>query len=152
MNIYLLLFLLFIVAPIGTIIHESGHLIGAKLMRADYMILSIGYGKRLFIFKWNNIQIKIRSFFFIGGHVRNERDIPYRTSEMIWIIGFGPLLNGIFAVFFYLLYHLIPSDFLYLLFLFNLWLALINVIPFKMKEKQSDGYMILNLLRKNRES
>lgn len=148
MNIYLLLYLLFITAPIGTIIHEGGHLIGAKLMKADHLRMTIGYGKKLLSFKCKNIRIIICSFFFIGGHVQNERNIPYQTMEMICIIGSGPLLNGVFAVFFYILYDLIPNEYLYLLFLFNLWLALINVIPFKLKEKQSDGYMILNLLRK----
>ena len=149
MNIYLLLFLLFIVAPIGTLIHEGGHLIGAKLMKADYLHVTIGYGKKLFTFKCKNIQIIICCFFFIGGHVKNERYVPYRTIEMISIIVFGPLLNGVFAVFFYMLYDLFPNEYLFLLFLFNGWLALINLIPFKVKDKQSDGYMILKLLRKS---
>lgn len=148
MNIYLLLFLLFFVAPIGTIIHEGGHLLGAKLMKADHMLISIGCGRKLFTVKYSNIQIHIRRFFFIGGLAQNKRDVPYQTIEMIWIIGFGPFLNGVFASLFYLLYCLIPSEYIYLLFLFNLWLVLINVIPFKVKDKQSDGYMILNLLRK----
>lgn len=148
MNIYLFIFLLLIVAPIGTIIHEGGHLIGAKTMKADRIVISIGYGRKLFAITFKNIQINIRVYYFIGGHVENKRKIPYKLAEMIWIIGFGPFLNGIFAVIFYILYQLAPSEYVYLLFLFNLWLALINVIPFKIKEKQSDGYIIFNLLRK----
>src|SRR5690625_6135794 len=140
MNIYLLLFLLFIAAPIGTLIHEGGHLIGAKLMKADYLHLTIGYGKKLFTFICQNIQIIICRFFFIGGYVKNERYLPYRTIEMICIIVFGPLLNVVFAVFFYMLYNLFPNEYIFLLLLFNLWLALINLILFKVKDKQSDGY------------
>lgn len=88
-------------------------------------------------------------FFLYRRTCENERYVPYRTIEMISIIVFGPLLNGVFAVFFYMLYDLFPNEYLFLLFLFNGWLALINLIPFKVKSKQSDGYMILNLLRKN---
>lgn len=148
MNIYLLLFLLLIVAPIGTIIHEGGHLIGAKLMKADHIVISIGSGKKILTFSVKNIQINVQMFYFIGGHVQNKRDVPYKLFEMICIISFGPILNGIFTVVFYLLYYILVSEYLYLLFLFNLWLMIINIIPFKFKGKHSDGYMIFNLLRK----
>lgn len=149
MTIQLFLFLLLIVAPIGTIIHESGHLIGAKLMKADHIIISIGYGRKVFTFSFKNIRINICIFFFIGGYVHNKREVSYRVGEMIFIIALGPILNGIFATFFYWLSQLFPSEYLYLLFIFNLWLAFINTIPFKIKDKQSDGYMIFNLFRKN---
>src|SRR5699024_9651363 len=114
-----------------------------------YLHLTIGYGTKLFTFTCLNIQLIICRFFFIGGYVKNGRYLPYLTIAMLRIIVFERLLHVLFAVFFYMLYNLFPNVYIFLLLLFNLWLALINLIPFKVKDKQSDGYMILNLLRKS---
>ena len=46
MNLNLLLFLIFIVAPIGTVIHELGHVIGASLVKSDRIII-YWYGKEV---------------------------------------------------------------------------------------------------------
>lgn len=150
MNIYFLLYLLFIVAPIGTIIHEVGHLIGAKIVKSDQISLSIGLGKRIGSFSFQNIQVNIHLLFFLGGCVNNRRDKPYQLLEMLCIIGAGPIHNAIYAIFFYLLSSVFYNQYIHILSLFNLWLAIINIIPFKMKDKQSDGYIMLSLLRKQK--
>lgn len=147
MNIYFLLYLLFIVAPIGTIIHESGHLIGAKIVKADHISLTIGLGKKVGTFTFKNIELNIHAYFFVGGYVRNKRETPYKLLEMLCIIGCGPIHNGVFAAILYFLNSVFLNQYIHILFLFNLWLALVNIIPFKIKDKQSDGYMIFKILR-----
>lgn len=139
--------LIFIVAPIGTFLHEMGHAAGAKMVKADIIIVSIGLGKNIGVISWHSIKIKLKAFFFIGGYVQSERKIAYKLFEIIWIAICGPLSNAIFAFLFYLLYVMYPIGFFKLLFLFNLWLAVINIIPFKLFGKQSDGYTIFTAIK-----
>lgn len=143
-----LLFLLFVVAPIGTIVHESGHAIGAKLVKADTINLSIGLGKEIGTFSFKNLRMTVHLFFFLGGFVQSNRKPAYRSLEIICITAFGSVNNGIFAILFYLLNGIYYNQYIQILFLFNLWLAIVNMIPFKLKGKQSDGYMILKTLFK----
>lgn len=151
MNIPLVLYLLFIVAPIGTFIHELGHALGAVLAKADTVILSIGSGKKTFQFSIKKIQIKIHNLFFIGGYIESERKLSYKNRDICLIAILGPMLNIIIAaVLFFIQKNVVNNDFIYILFLFNIWLALINIIPFKIGDKYSDGYTILRAIMKHR--
>ena len=151
MGVYLfLLFLFFVVAPIGTIIHESGHVIGAKIVKADNINLSIGLGRKIGTLSFGNFQITVNMLFFLGGYVQSHREPSYRSLEIICITAFGSINNALFALLFYLLYGIYYNHYIYLLFLFNLWLAFVNIIPFKISGKESDGYAILKtLIRRN---
>lgn len=146
MNISLLLYLLFVVAPIGTVLHEAGHVIGAKSLNADRMRLTIGSGAIVSTFFIRKVQITIRTIFFLGGLASSERKNMYKPYELIWIAFCGPLTNGLIAFLLYILYTAYPSNYLLLLLLFNLWIAVINLVPFRFKEKQSDGYTIVKVL------
>ncbi len=146
MDISLLLYLLVVVAPIGTALHEAGHIIGAKSLNADRMRLTIGSGTIVSTFVIRKIQVTIRAIFFLGGLASSERENTYKPYELIWIAFCGPLANGVVAFFLYLFYIAYPSNYLLLLLLFNLWIAIINLVPFRFKEKQSDGYTIVKVL------
>ncbi|MGP4107368.1 site-2 protease family protein [Virgibacillus sp. L01] len=146
MNISLLLYLLVVVAPIGTVLHEAGHIIGAKSLNADRMRLTIGSGTIVSTFFIRKIQVTIRAIFFLGGLASSERENMYKPYERIWIALCGPLTNGVIAFILYFLYKAYPSNYLLLLILFNLWIAIINLVPFRFKEKQSDGYTIVEVL------
>ncbi|HLS60396.1 MAG TPA: M50 family metallopeptidase [Virgibacillus sp.] len=146
MSIYLLLFTLFIVAPIGTFIHESGHMLGAKFVKADCIKLSIGLGKEIGTICFKNVHITIHALFFLGGFVQSERHLPYKALDIFWITICGPMNNGIFALLFFSLNGVYTSQYIYILFLFNLWLAIINLIPYKVKDRHSDGYTILKTI------
>jgi len=146
MNIALLLFTLFIVAPIGTFIHESGHMLGAQFMKADCVQLSIGLGKRLGTICFKKIHITIHALFFLGGFVQSERKLPYKPLDIFWITICGPMNNGIFALLFFSLNGIYANQYIYILYLFNLWLAIINMIPYKVKNRHSDGYIILKII------
>lgn len=139
-------YLLFIVGPIGTFIHETGHAIAARIVKADQIQLSIGLGRKIKDFSIGYVQIKIHLLFFLGGFVQSERRQPYQLLEKISIAFFGPLHNIIYAVLFYYINLYVERELIQLLFLFNLWLAIMNMIPFKIKGRRSDGYTILKIL------
>lgn len=144
--IILLLFLL-IVAPITVFIHELGHAIGSLMMRADKIELNIGAGRKLFSIENSKWTIGVYIFYMLGAHTASERDPYFSKMEQIVISGFGPLLNGV--VWFIVQQWNPVDDFgIWQLFaLFNFWLFFINLIPFRIKGKQSDGYTILRALQ-----
>lgn len=142
MTFFFFLYLILIVAPIGTLIHESGHAFGANLVKANQITLSIGRGKKIGVIHFQKIQMHIRLLYFLGGFTQSKRKMPYNQKEIVCITLFGPLNNAIFAILFYLLYGMYANQYLHILFLFNLWLAVVNMLPFKFKGKQSDGYSI----------
>lgn len=146
MNPILIVYLLLVVAPIGMIIHECGHAFGAKIIRANRITLTIGLGKQLFTFMLSNICVKIHAIYFMGGFTKTNRHTSYTNKDVFWITIFGPLNNALFAVIFFYLNVVFINPYIRLLFLFNLWLAVINLIPFKFKGKQSDGYILLDSL------
>lgn len=148
MTLFLLLFLFFIVAPIGMIIHEFGHAIGAIITKADRVILTIGLGNCMLTFNIKHINVKVHALYFLGGYTKTERRLAYTKTDVFWTTLFGPLNNGLFSLAFYCLYVVFLNPYIKLLFLFNLWLAVVNLIPFKYKGKQSDGYILLNTIRK----
>jgi Zn-dependent protease len=148
MDIYLILYLLFVVGPFSTIIHEAGHAFAARTAKADHILLSIGYGKKIYEKSFHIFQLSIRRFFFLGGFATSSRNTPFTPSEKIWISIMGPLTSALLAFTFYFLYYLFPSSYFFLFFLFNVWLAIINLLPLNLRGKQSDGYKILQLMKK----
>lgn len=146
MDIYLLLYLVFVVAPIGTALHEAGHAIGAKLFHADHISLSLGIGKTISSFSYVKIRIKINAIYFLGGLASSEKNNMYKPHELICIALCGPLSNGFFAGVIYILYSIYPNSYLLLLLLFNLWIAIVNMVPFQINGKKSDGYGIYRVL------
>jgi Zn-dependent protease len=142
MDIYVILWFVLLIAPICTILHEFGHVLGAKSMKADSITLSIGAGKSICGFSCNHIHNSIHTLFFLGGLAYSERNKPYKPAEIIWITLCGPVGNGVAATVFYGLFGF-TNVFVQLFILFNIWLAIVNMIPFKLKEKQTDGYTIV---------
>ncbi|WP_047980002.1 site-2 protease family protein [Ornithinibacillus contaminans] len=143
MNIILLLFLVFIVAPISNLIHELGHLTGAKLAKADAIRVHIGRGRKVFQVAINQIEIVIGIVFISAGVTESRRDRTYKSYEVIYITLLGPLFNAIAVFICYLLYEVVRNEFLLLIMLYNGWLFMMNCIPFKMKDQASDGYIVL---------
>lgn len=141
MNVYVVLWLVFVIAPISTFLHEFGHVLGAKWLKADSIRLSIGHGKQIATFSWKQIHVSLRALFFLGGMAYNERNDPYNKIEVIFISICGPLSNAIAATVIFVLagFSWIPVRFFIM---FNIWLLVINLIPFSIKGKQSDGYTI----------
>ncbi|MGJ9456866.1 site-2 protease family protein [Oceanobacillus sp. CF4.6] len=148
MDMYLIVYLILVIAPLTTLIHELGHVSGSLIVKADYIQLTMGYGKRQITFNFNQIKFIFYPFYFIGGFTTSDRDKPYKNSEIIWVTILGPVFNAITAWISYYAFEFYPSDFLQLLFWFNIWMAIVNIIPFKINEKQTDGFTILKLMIK----
>ncbi|MFD1360604.1 M50 family metallopeptidase [Lentibacillus salinarum] len=148
MTFDLLLYLVFIVAPAGTAVHEIGHVMAAGILGADRMTLSIGTGLTVYRSSWHKTAVSIQLLFFLGGMASSERKVPYRKREQIMIAAFGPLTSLSAAFLCAGLYAIFPTNYLLLLVLFNVWLALVNMIPFRFGGKQSDGYTIYKTMRR----
>lgn len=148
MDIHVILWLVLFIAPISTILHEFGHVLGAKSMNADSITFSIGAGKTVYTFSYKQIHISVHTLFFLGGLAYSERNVPYKPIEVIWITLCGPVSNGIVAAVIYVLFGF-SNVYFQLFILFNIWLAVVNMIPFKLKDKHSDGYTIVKMAYTN---
>lgn len=82
----------------------------------------------------------------LGGHTASERDPYYSKVEQIIISLFGPLLNGVVGILSTLIFSASNSSVLLFFNLFNIWLCVINLIPYRIGDKQSDGYVILKIM------
>ena len=147
MDIYLILYLLFVVGPLSTIIHEAGHAFAARTAKADHILLTIGYGKKLYVKSFAVFQLSIHRYFFLGGFATSSKNKQFKTSEKIWITIMGPLTSALTAFAFYFLHDLLPNNYFLLFYLFNVWLTIVNLLPLNLRGKQSDGYKILQLMK-----
>lgn len=146
MDIYVFIFLVLVAAPISTFVHECGHAIGAKIVASDRITLTIGVGRRIGTISLKTVHITFHMIFFLGGYTRYERKRSYQSRELIWISILGPISSFIFAFLCYFMYDLYSNNYMKILLLFNVWLTIMNIIPFKIKDKLSDGYAILKIL------
>ncbi|WP_222599361.1 site-2 protease family protein [Aquibacillus kalidii] len=137
--------LVLVIGPLGTIIHETGHLLGALLGKADKAYLRIGIGQRVSKFEMKKVTIEFNRLFFIGGLTSSEKEnSSFTKKEGAFIILCGPLANLIVATIIQSIS--IENLYLSLFMMFNYWLAFINIIPFKTRNRQSDGYQFIKLV------
>jgi len=146
MDILTIAYLFFLIAPISILIHELGHVSGAFIVKADHIRLSIGIGNKNKLLDFNRLQVIVHSVYFIGGVTQSKRNIPYTKVEIILITFLGPAFNVIAACICLFIYEIYPNRFWQLFLWFNAWMAIINSIPFKIKDRQTDGYTILDLI------
>src|SRR5690625_964666 len=152
MNSIINLFLLiFFIAPVSLLFHEIGHAIGAKWMKVATIRITIGIGKTMWEGSLLNIQITIKKVFVFNSFTAMIGERPLQNKEKVFISLMGPIFSGILAFLLYLIYIAVPMSTIYLFYLFNLWLVVINLFPFKIGQKQSDGYTIYKLLFKTNE-
>ena len=144
----MLFFLCFlvIIAPITLFIHELGHAIGAYFVKSEKIELSIGAGKKLLSLYVGKLSIHIHMLYMLGGYSVSERDPYYSKHEQVIISLLGPLLNGLVGIFSLLLFPTYSSRILLTFTLFNFWLCIINLIPYRIGSRQSDGYAIIRTL------
>lgn len=150
MDIYLLLYLLFVVGPLSTILHEAGHVFAARTVNADYNLLSIGIGKKIYGKSFHTFQLSIHRLFFLGGFSASYRKRTFNSREKIWISLMGPFTSALLAFVFYFFHLIYPNNYFLLFSLFNCWLAIVNLLPLNIGGKQSDGYKIVQILRKRK--
>lgn len=143
------LFLLFIVTPFSLLIHEIGHAIGARMIGASKIVITIGIGKTLLSIRLKRVTMKLRAIFIVHFQTETKRRTPLSKPEAIVVAMMGPVFSFCISLILFICYNLfIPHPSVQLLYLFNLWLAVVNLIPFKLGHKHSDGYIVIEQLRK----
>ena len=139
--------LFFLIAPFCTMFHETGHALAAKWRQADNVVITIGRGAPLWYKSWYGIQIIMRKWIFLSGYVASSKQNSYSTKEKCFIALSGPVFSLLLAAVFWWMNLLLPFRYLfYMLCLFNIWIGFINLIPFKIGQKESDGYTIYKQL------
>jgi len=142
-------FIIFVMifVPLSQFTHELGHAIVAKHFQANLVKIYLGKGKLVIHKKVFGIYIYIYAFIWVGAYTTGERNDPYKTAEKVLISVAGPICNGLLAVILLILYISGYNNIvIQLTFAFNIWLCLINCIPFKIGQMESDGYTIYKML------
>lgn len=134
--------LLLIIAPLGNFLHEAGHAAGAAAAQADKISITIGGGPKLLTFTIGKLTIQVNIILFAGGHHRSWRADSYSLREQRLIAAGGPFMNIAAGAAVLLLYNICPDGFLRLFCMYNAWLGLVNLLPFRLKGKASDGWTI----------
>ncbi|SEA59613.1 hypothetical protein SAMN05421743_10652 [Thalassobacillus cyri] len=131
------------VAPLGILIHELGHAIPAVLLGRGEAVLHIGTGSVVIRAKWGKFQLRVYRLFFLGGHTESCCNESFnRWQKGVVSLG-GPCLN-LFV--FLLSYSFLRIEWLHIFMLYNLYLAVFNLIPYSWKGKYSDGYRFFQIL------
>ncbi|MGI8315416.1 site-2 protease family protein [Halobacillus mangrovi] len=142
------LLLIFAVAPLSLFIHELGHVLTALIFRAEQSYINVGYGFPLIKGKIGRVRISIRCLLFHGAHSINEREDPFSDRQKALICLGGPLLNAVVFLFLFITPPLMRTNPVMLFYLFNAYLAIVNILPFKIKGKKSDGFRFIQSLKK----
>lgn len=140
-----IIWFLLVIAPLTLFIHELGHSLGAYIVKSDKIQLFFGVGKRIKSFSIKRWTVHLHSFYMLGGHTVSERDPYYSKMEQVIISLFGPLLNGWIGILGTFLFSN-HSGVLLIFILFNFWLCIINLIPYRIGSRQSDGYAAVKAL------
>ncbi|WP_078544129.1 site-2 protease family protein [Litchfieldia alkalitelluris] len=138
-----IIYLLLLIVPVTNLFHEMGHALCAKLFKLSEIHIGIGTGKLLYRFKIVGIVINIHMLYFIGAYTTNEgstNEIPQWQKGLI-SLG-GPFINIVISII-VLLVTTQESMFFELFILFNLWVGLMNLLPYRIKKRESDGLIFL---------
>lgn len=123
---------------LSTILHELAHLLAAKKVGCKIESISLGFGKTLMQFNYNNIKYKINLFLFGGDcQLKGEKiysldkdafcNLSYRKKVYIGIAGCSVnLLLGIISI---LLGNYYLNYFSFIFGYLNLFLGIFNLLP-----------------------
>ncbi|KMJ58889.1 hypothetical protein AB685_07370 [Bacillus sp. LL01] len=144
----------YLVVPLVHLIHEAGHVSLAKLHKVNNTQIEIGIGPKLIQFSFRGTSVRINIIPFLGGHSTNDTqgELPHR--KVAWISLGGPLFNLVSVLLVIPFWTPYQFSFSTLFILFSLWIGIVNLIPFKLGEKRSDGWQIvaaiIKLVKKDR--
>src|SRR4051812_20810600 len=110
MNILIAIVSMVFVLGVMIVIHELGHHLVAKFFGVKVEAFSVGFGKRLFGFKWGDTDYRVSALPF-GGYVKmsGENPMEQRTGDAgefmshprwqrILIAFAGPIMNILLAI------------------------------------------------------
>jgi len=138
----------YVVVPLVHLIHEAGHVSMAKIHKVKKTEIGIGIGPKIADFNFKGTQIRINIIPFLGGYSSNDLTRELSHKEIAWISIGGPLFN-LFSILLVLPFWT-PFQFSFsaLFVYFSLWIGIVNLIPFKLGEKCSDGWQVASSLIK----
>ncbi len=131
------------VAPLGLLIHELGHVIPTILLGRGEAVLHLGTGSVLFRGDWGRFHLRVHRIFFLGGHTESSCNERYNRWQKGAVTLGGPSLNMLVFLF---SFSLLQIEELHIFMLFNLYLAVFNLLPYSWKGKCSDGYHLFQIL------
>ncbi|MCD5323054.1 MULTISPECIES: site-2 protease family protein [Pontibacillus] len=145
--------LLFLIAPLCLLLHECGHALLARSAGAERVEVFLGVGPAYQMQVHPSFSIHIASLYFLGAMASYDKQDVFKPGERIAISLGGPLFSLGGAVLSWGSYLYFPHPILSFMIIFNLWLFAVNLIPFKIRGKRSDGSLILQdligILRKS---
>lgn len=136
----------FIIVPLVHLIHELGHVLVAKLFKVSQLKIVIGKGPELFRFSFAGIKLYAHYILFLGGYSTNEQEGNLSPAKIALIALGGPFFNIMSLILFFPFLPYAPTTVFYLFFFFSCWIGFINLIPFKIGDKKSDGWQALTAL------
>ncbi|MFQ3542923.1 site-2 protease family protein [Halobacillus rhizosphaerae] len=138
-----LITLIFIAAPVSLLIHELGHVTVALFLGAENSLISLGSGQEILKGRIGKLDFRIHLFLFHGAYSLNENKQSFTNSQQALISMGGPVMNVCLSAALYFTGISQLSVLLHWLFLFNLYLAVVNLVPISIKGRKSDGYRIV---------
>src|SRR5699024_9740539 len=119
MDPYLQLFIyIIIITPVSLLWHELGHVLGARIVRASHVTLTIGIGNPLWERTFQNITFIIRKLFLFNSLTETKRPYLLSRKDKVVITFMGPMNSLLLGIIAYAIFTFImPHLFLYSLFL-----------------------------------
>ncbi|WP_261133852.1 site-2 protease family protein [Bacillus sp. Marseille-Q3570] len=147
---HIVLLIVLVLFPLATFIHELGHYLTARLTGLKDSRMQLGIGPRVLHINNQFLCIEYRLFYFIGAHtLSGEMDETSSLNRFLITLN-GPLINAVTAFFIFGFY---PMDFssildkaLSIFAYINIWIAIGNLLPYKIKGRKSDGFILLESL------
>lgn len=137
----LFVYLILIIGPIANFWHELGHTVAALLLKTDRVELTLGKGKAFTHFKINTVHITIQNIYFLGGVTNSRRAKAFNHQEKILLALAGPIFSLLLTILSFIGYLYFMHNILLMSMIYNGWIAFMNLVPFKLKNKKSDGYI-----------
>lgn len=138
----------YLVVPLVHLIHEAGHVSMAKLLKVRNTKIEIGVGPKVFHFFFKGTQIRMNIIPFFGGYSSNEENGELSPKKIAWISFGGPLFTLLSILLVLPFWTPYQFSFSALFVYFSLWIGIVNLIPFKLGGKCSDGWQIASSLIK----
>jgi len=130
-----------IIGPIANFWHEFGHTVAALLLKTDRIEITLGKGKEMVQFEIKTVRIKIKRIYFLGGVTNSQRVKAFNNDEKIVLALAGPFFSLLLAILSFIGCFYVMHNILLMSMIYNSWVAFMNVIPFHLKNKKSDGYI-----------